>query len=60
MAPSLLDRVGLGGERAVANARHEALRPEREAEIVAALVAALDRRALDRAAATPGAMEVAA
>ncbi|HEX4902134.1 MAG TPA: hypothetical protein VFV42_04940 [Acidimicrobiales bacterium] len=60
MASSLLDRVGLGGERAVANARHEALRPEREAEIIAALVAALDRRAADQAARVAAAMASAA
>lgn len=49
MLDSLLDRLGLGGERAIANARHEMLRPQREAEIVARLVDSLARRDVARA-----------
>ena len=50
MAPSLLDRLGLGAARAVANARDEALRPQREERLVAALVAALACRTAPREA----------
>lgn len=43
MATLLLDRIGLGNARAVANARHEALRPEREDRIIADLIESLAR-----------------
>lgn len=43
MTASVLDRLGLGAARAVANARDEALRPEREERLVAALMASLAR-----------------
>jgi hypothetical protein len=43
MSTSLLDRLGLGNARAVANAQQEALRPRREEQLVAELVAALSR-----------------
>lgn len=47
--PSLLDLLGLGGARAIANARYEMLRPERDAELVARLVDALARHGTPRA-----------
>ncbi len=44
MANSLLDRLGLGNDRAVANARQAAERRQVEERLVAELVAALARR----------------
>lgn len=46
MTTSVLDRLGLGAARAVANARDEALRPEREEQLVAELIAALARHSV--------------
>ena len=43
MATSLLDRLGLGNTRAVANARQERLRRDDEERLIADLVAALAR-----------------
>jgi hypothetical protein len=43
MPSPLFARLGLGSDRAVANARHEMLRHDREQRIVAELVAALAR-----------------
>lgn len=43
MASSLLDRLGLGNDRAVANARQAAERRQAEERLVAELVAALAR-----------------
>ena len=43
MASSLLDRLGLGNDRAVANARRAAERRQVEDRLVAELVAALAR-----------------
>lgn len=53
MATSLLDRLGLGNARAVANAHQEALRPRRDDRIIADLVDAL---ACNEAARAPRAL----
>lgn len=50
MATSLVDLLGLGQDRAVANARREMLRPLVEERLVAELVDALARREAAHAA----------
>jgi len=44
MAQSLLDRLGLGNDRAVVNARRAALRRQAEEQMVADLVEGISRR----------------